>query len=95
MQQVITQSKAKKDVWVEQDAVRKQAQEWVEEAKAKQATEITVESETPAREMSNHNDYRGTSTASLKIPQRAEKSPATNPDGKIIGGKCGDGYKRD
>ena len=47
IQQVTAQSKAKKDLWVEHDEVRKQAQEWVEEGNAKQATEILVEHEAP------------------------------------------------
>ena len=33
-------SKAKNDLWVEQYVVRKQAQEWVEEANVKQAMKI-------------------------------------------------------
>ena len=40
VQQVTTRSKAKQDAWVEQDAVRLQTKEWVEEANARQAVEI-------------------------------------------------------
>ena len=38
--QVATRSKAKKDGWAEQDAVRLQTQQWVEEANVRRAAEI-------------------------------------------------------
>ena len=48
VQQVTTWSKAKQDLWVEQEAVWLQTKEWVEEANAKQAAEILVKAEAAA-----------------------------------------------
>ena len=53
IQQVTTQSKAKNDASVEKDADRKQTQEWVEEANAKEAAEIQGEKEGPAADLSD------------------------------------------
>ena len=45
-------NKAKQDVWVEQDAIRLQTREWVEEENAKPAAEI-LEKEEPTVDLAN------------------------------------------
>ena len=56
--QVTTRTKAKSDLWVEQDAVHWQAQEWVEEANAKQAMEILIEPEASGADLTDLQDVK-------------------------------------
>ena len=55
VQQVTTRNKAKQYTWAEQDAVRLQTQQWVEEANARSAAEIP-EKEEPAMDLAELTD---------------------------------------